>query len=448
VPPSKHSFSASIAVIGSGYVGLTAAACFASLGHSVVCSDVSAERIGRLQAGECPIVEAGLPELLTELRRGDLLRFTADNADAIRHADFVFFCLPTPEGAGGHADLTFVRDAARELRTDLKSGAIVINKSTVPIGTAEMVATEIGRADIFVASNPEFLAEGTALDDFLHADRVVVGSDTPGVAARVAALYEGVDGPVVLTDVRSAEAIKYASNAFLATKLAFINSMAALCEATGADVRRVADGMGLDSRIGGRFLTPGPGWGGSCFPKDTHALMRTARDAGEPFLLLEAAVAANNDHRARIVEKVVRAAGGDLQGRVIALWGLTFKAGTNDLRDSPAREMAVELARLGASVRAYDPTVAEGVVDDVLVCSSPLDAATDADVLLVATEWPEFADLDLTSVRAAMARPAIVDARNVLDGAAAVAAGFRYQGLGVPVSNDISVSSDVELAAS
>lgn len=437
----------SIAVIGSGYVGLTAAACFAELGHLVICTDVSTSRVADLEAGRCPIVEAGLPELLASLRGTDRLRFTSDNAAAVRGADFVFFCLPTPEGAGGHADLSFVRAAARELRDHFRPGTVVVNKSTVPIGTAEMVAAEIDRDDVFVASNPEFLAEGTALDNFLRADRIVVGADSPSVAQRVADLYAGVDAGVVLTDVRSAEAIKYASNAFLATKLAFVNSMAALCEATGADIRQVTLGMGMDKRIGHRFLSPGPGWGGSCFPKDTHALLQMAQDAGVPFAILEAAVTANDGHRHRIVEKVRHAVGGDLQRRVVALWGLTFKAGTNDLRDSPARGMAAELTAAGAIVRAYDPTVAEGVIDDVLVCSTPLDAATDADVLLVATEWQQFADQDLSEVASVMTHAAVVDARNILDVEAAIAAGFRYYGLGIPASGDITVRTPLALVA-
>jgi UDPglucose 6-dehydrogenase len=439
-----------IAVIGTGYVGLTASACFAYLGHTVICSDVSRSRIDQLREGHVSIVEVGLPEMVHQMREMGRLDFTTDNAEAVRDAEFVFLCLPTPQGGDGRADLSFVCRAAEEIGPFLLPDTVVINKSTVPVGTAQLVHEALLRSDVHVVSNPEFLAEGTALDDFLNPDRVVVGSASAGAAVRVAELYGGLSTRVIVTDAASAETIKYASNAFLAMKLAFVNSLAALCEATGADIRPVAEGVGADHRIGSAFLRPGPGWGGSCFPKDVNALIQTARDAGAPFPILETVVAANLGHTQRVVDKVRQAVNGELSGAVVALWGLTFKAGTDDMRDSPARHMAADLVARGATVKAYDPAVSVDLAD-IEVCESALAACEGADVLLVATEWPEFAVVPLDQAAQVMAGLAIVDARNLLDQQLARSVGFRYEGIGITDQTSLElldVNLDDAVAAS
>ncbi len=423
--------SRAVAVIGSGYVGLTLAACLASLGHRVVCTDVSIDRVGRLLQGDVPIVEEGLPELVGEMITADRLTFTIDNAAAAAASEFVFLCLPTPEGADGRADLSFVQHVAREIGPHLLPGSVVINKSTVPVGTAQLVEEMLGRDDVDVVSNPEFLAEGTALRDSLHPDRIVIGARSPGTARRVADLYgDSTPGQLILTDVLSSELIKYASNAYLATRLTFVNSMAEMCDAVGADIRAVTAGMGADRRIGSHFLRPGPGWGGSCFPKDTQALVRTAEGVGCDLSLVRVAIELNAEHTSRVAGKVAAIVGGVLAGRRVAMWGLTFKAGTDDLRDSPAVELANALKAEGAMVRAFDPTVSAPVVG-IEVCETMEDACAGADVLVVATEWPVFAGADLAAVGAVMTQRAIVDARNVLDPEAALLAGFDYAGIGL-----------------
>jgi UDPglucose 6-dehydrogenase len=427
----RRSDGARIAVIGSGYVGLTLAACLAHFGHQVECTDRSEARVERLSAGEVPIVEDGLTDVVQETVRQGRLRFDTDNRRAVAESDFVFLCLPTPHGADGQADLSFVLDVAEEIGPHVRSGAVVITKSTVPVGTATLVASALGRRDVHVVSNPEFLAEGTAVQDCLHPDRIVVGADSEPVARRVADLY-GPESAArsVLTDIASAELIKYASNAYLATRLTFVNAMAELCERVGADIGSVTAGMGLDHRIGGSFLQAGPGWGGSCFPKDTRALVHTADAFGCDLAVVKAAIASNADHTARIVDKVTDALDGVLRGRRIALWGLTFKAGTDDLRESPAMTIAQRLLDLGASVHAYDPTVEEGTFQGIEVHASPLSAATGASALLVATEWPEFAAVDLAELGAVMAGGAVMDARRMLDAAAVSDQGLVYHGLG------------------
>lgn len=420
-----------VVVIGSGYVGLTLASCLALLGHDVECTDVSIDRVLRLSRGDVPIVERGLPELVRDMLDAGRLRFGLDNVAAVSDAEFVFLCLPTPEGADGHADLSFVEAVAREIRSHLRPGATVVNKSTVPVGTAQRVAAIIDRDDIDVVSNPEFLAEGTALRDCLQPDRIIVGARTNDVARRVAALYSGTaPRHLILTDVTSAELTKYASNAYLATRLTFVNSIAEMCEVVGADIRSVVEGMGADQRIGHSFLKPGPGWGGSCFPKDTQALLRSAQSLGCDLSLVETAIAMNAKHTRRSLDKVIAAAGGDVTGKVIAVWGLAFKAGTDDLRSSPALEVATALALRGATVRAYDPAVQEHV-NPIELESSMEAACKGADVLLVSTEWPDFAAADLDQVGRLMSRRVIVDARNVLDEHKAIAAGFQYIGVGL-----------------
>ena len=422
-----------IAVIGSGYVGLTLSASLALLGHEVECTDHSLERITQLAQGQLPIVEEGVAEVVGQMLAAGRLRFASDNGLAAERADFVFLCLPTPMGADGWADLSFVQKVAAEIGPRLRPGATVITKSTVPVGTGEMVRDTLARDDVQVASNPEFLAEGSALRDCLHPDRIVVGASSEAVARNVADLY----GPfahsrLILTDIPSAELIKYASNAYLAVRLTFVNSMAEICETTGADIRSVVAGMGSDHRIGKAFLRPGPGWGGSCFPKDTEALVRTAGSLGCDLSLVETAIAANARHTQRVVNKVAAIVDGQVAGKRIAVWGLTFKAGTDDRRQSPALEIARQLVALGASVHAYDPTVPAGIVQGLEVHSSAISACRDADALIVGTEWAEFGSVDLAVLGAVMSRRVILDTRNVIDPAAAVSEGFTYAGIGIP----------------
>ena len=426
----------SIGVVGAGYVGLTTAACLAHLGHDVVCGDLDAEKVRRLTKGESPILEEGLDDLIVEGLRSGRLRFVVGAAAAATGAEFVFLCVATPQGADGRADLSAIDAAAREVAPVLLPGAVVVNKSTVPVGSTERVDRVLREggavADVGVASNPEFLREGTAVRDFLHPSRVVVGAEDAAVGARVAELYRGVHAPVLVTDPASAEMVKYASNAFLATKISFVNAIANLCEAVNADIREVVLGMGYDPRIGFEFLHPGPGWGGSCFPKDTAALLSTADEAGYDFALLRGAITSNQDQRERMVAKVRDACGGTLAGARVAVWGLTFKANTDDLRDSPAVAIATSLVEAGATVRAYDPAAGEaaGEIAGVEVATDPYDACADADALAVLTEWDQFRWLDFERVAASMRRAQLVDTRNLLDPAAMRRLGFGYQGVG------------------
>lgn len=419
-----------IGIIGTGYVGLTTGAVMAHLGHRVVCADIDDSKVQRLNRAELHIYEQGLQELVVEGLRSGRLRFVVGAAEAARDCEFAFLCVQTPQGDAGEADLTWVLAAARELSTVLPGGATVINKSTVPVGTAAKVADAIGRDDIVVASNPEFLREGTAVADCLHPDRIVVGAPSQATAAAVAALYVGIDAPAVLTDVTSAEMIKYASNAFLAVKLSYVNEIAHLCERVGADVLDVVKGMGYDQRIGREALRPGPGWGGSCLPKDTAALSYMAAQAEAEAGVLRAAMTANERQFDRVVGKVVAAVGGAVEGRRIAVWGLTFKANTDDLRASPAITVVQRLMSLGARVTAHDPMVDRSPVDGVAVVGDPLSACEAADVLVVLTEWPAFALVDLAEAHQRMAGGSIVDARNLLDPAAARRNGFHYTGVG------------------
>ena len=421
-----------IAVIGTGYVGLSSGACFAHLGHVVTCVDVVQLKIDNLNKGILPIVETGLKELVAEGVAAGKLIFTTDVVSAVKNADVVFLCVPTPEGADGSADLSYIQTAARTLSPLLRSGAIVVNKSTVPVGSTKVVERELKRPDIAVVSNPEFLREGSAIQDFLHPDRVVVGSDNQEAAIAVGALYEKVGAPVVVTDPASAETIKYAANAFLATKISYINAVAAICEGVGADINDVVLGLGYDKRIGHEFLRPGPGWGGSCFPKDTKAMVKIAQDAGYDFGLLKGVITVNDQQYGRIVDKIRAAAGGTLKGKKIASWGLTFKALTDDLRDSPAVEIITRLLADGASVTVFDPTVtvAPKGLDAITVCSSPLEACAGADVIAVLTEWDDFRWVSPVDAAGAVSVKQIVDARNLLDRSEWRRAGFEYQGIG------------------
>jgi UDPglucose 6-dehydrogenase len=427
-----------VAVIGAGYVGLTTAACLASLGHDVVCADIDAERVARLSQGDIPIREEGLPELVNAGLAENRLSFVVGAANAVRGAELVFLCVPTPQGDNGEADLSYVEVAAREIAPVLASGAVVVNKSTMPVGSTRRVQQILGESGarldrVTVASNPEFLREGAAVRDFLNPDRIVIGCDDPAAAVRISDLYRAIRAPVLVTDPASAEMIKYASNAFLATKISFINAIANLCEAVDADVREVALGMGYDKRIGFEFLHPGPGFGGSCFPKDTAALLFTALQAGYDFGLLNGVQDVNRAQHERMVDKIVHAAGGDIDGLTIAVWGLTFKADTDDLRDSPALVISGRLIELGAKVRGYDPAIEAGssrITLGIEVCADPIEACDGASVLAVLTEWDEFRWLDFDRVRSTMAVSAIVDARNLLDPAALRRRGFVYTGVG------------------
>jgi UDPglucose 6-dehydrogenase len=421
-----------VAIIGTGYVGLTTGAYLASLGHTVVCADVVPEKVAQLSKGKVPILEAGLDELVREGLDSGRLSFVLGGETAVKGAEFVFLCVPTPQGDDGSADLSYVRQAAEDVAPHLEAEAVVINKSTVPVGSTRIVEQALQRDDVFVVSNPEFLREGSAVHDCLHPDRIVIGSDDQAAAMRVAGLFENLKAPLVITDPASAETIKYASNAFLATKVSFVNALANVCEAVGADVREVVLGMGYDKRIGFEFLKPGPGWGGSCFPKDTKAMVRIAEDHGYDFGLLRGVIDVNDEQYERMVAKVVRACGGDVTSKVVAAWGLTFKARTDDLRDSPALEVIRRLQERGATVRAYDPGADRDAprLAGIEVGDDPYGICEGADVLAVLTEWDEFRWLDFAKVAGLMKAAVIVDTRNLLEPAAIRRRGFTYEGVG------------------
>ncbi|GAA3458342.1 UDP-glucose dehydrogenase family protein [Saccharothrix longispora] len=424
---------ARIGVIGAGYVGLTTAACFARLGHTVVCADVDEAKVSALSRASVGAHEPRLAELVAEGLGTGRLRFVLGNRAALADVDFVFVCVPTPTGPDGAADLTFVDAVLDEARGTVGPDCVIVIKSTVPAGTTERVAAVIDRP---VVSNPEFLREGHAVDDFLRPQRVVVGAPGPRGAAgreaavRVAELYAGTGAPAIVTDSASAELVKYASNCFLAMKLSYVNSLAELCERVGADVSDVTEGMSLDDRIGGAFLSPGPGWGGSCFPKDTRALLSTAESLDVDFPLLRATIDTNHAQAHRVVG-LVRDAVGPLRGARLALLGLTFKAGTDDLRDSPALATATLLAAEGAVLTGYDPCVSADC-GPVRVLPSAEEAARDADALVILTEWPEFADLDWEDMASTMTGRSVVDTRNLLPPAKVTEAGFHLVPLGRP----------------
>jgi UDPglucose 6-dehydrogenase len=418
---------------------LTTSACLAHLGHDVVAADLDSERVARLNKGDVPILEEGLPRLVSEGLASRRLRFVVGAAKAARDVELVFICVATPQGDDGSADMAYVEAAAREIAPVLAPGTVVVNKSTMPVGGTRFVQRVLheaggGQLDrVTVASNPEFLREGQAVRDFLNPDRIVIGCDDPEAAVKVTDLYRSVRAPVIVTDPASAEMIKYASNAFLATKISFINAIANLCEAVDADVREVALGMGYDPRIGFQFLHPGPGYGGSCFPKDTAALLYTARLHGYDFELLQGVIDVNRHQYERTVDKIRNAVGGSFEDRTVGAWGLTFKADTDDLRDSPALHILRRVLAEGGAVRAYDPAageLAEEHLPGLQICTDPYQVAEDADVLAVLTEWDEFRWKDFDRVLAVMRRPAIVDARNLLDPAALRRRGFTYIGIG------------------
>ncbi|MEU4674018.1 UDP-glucose/GDP-mannose dehydrogenase family protein [Amycolatopsis sp. NPDC023774] len=427
-----------IGIVGAGYVGLTSAACFARLGYQVTCVDTDESKVDALGRGEVPIAEPGLPELVAQGLADGTLVFTTAQAE-LHGTDVVFLCLPTPPDGEGRPDLGVLEQVLPQLGRILRPGCVLVTKSTVPVGTAARVPRLLGRGDLPVVSNPEFLREGHSVEDFLHPDRVVIGTDPPAApsAHRVEKLYEPTGAPVVRTDTASAELAKYASNAFLAVKLSYVNVLAELCERFGADVGEVARTMGLDARIGPEFLVPGPGWGGSCLPKDTSALLHAADAAGVDFGILRDAVRVNARQRARAVrtvrEAVTGSPSGSLAGTRIGLLGLAFKAGTGDLRDSPALAIAIALARHGAELTAHDPAVeAVPELDAVQVVDDPYLVAKDAAALVVLTEWPEFRDLDWARLAAATARPVVVDTRNLLHPEMLANAGFTHFGVGRP----------------
>jgi UDPglucose 6-dehydrogenase len=436
VKESELGRSERIAVIGAGYVGAVTAAVLAHFDHRVVLAESDVNRYQLLADGKSPIVERDLEELLQAGLASGKLRVVNSAVAAAAGAEFVFLCVPTPQGDDGSADLTAVRAVIDEIRPVLGSQAVLVIKSTVPAGTAALVTKMIDRADVSVVSNPEFLREGSAVADSLRPDRIVVGVDDQSVARRVAGLFDATNAPLIVTSAVTSETIKYAANAFLATKLSYINSIATLCEAAGADVRDLIVALGYDKRIGFDFLSPGPGWGGSCLPKDTAALVSIAESFGYDFAMLRAVIAQNEDHADRVVEKIRRAAGGTLDGVAVALWGLTFKANTDDRRDSPAVGIAHRLLSEGAKLRAYDPTVPPGAgeldLDGVALFASPYDACSGAHVVAILTEWEEFRYVDFLKVGELMAAPALVDARNLLDPSALRAAGFTYIGVGRP----------------
>ena len=423
---------ARIAVFGAGYVGLVSGACFAELGHDVVVRDVLSDRIDALRAGRIPIHEPGLDELIE--RNAGRLSFTLDVQEALRDAEFAFVAVGTPPTYSGDADLSAVWTVVDEL-PKLDQDLALVMKSTVPVGTGEKVRANLevrGLGRIGYVSNPEFLAEGTAVSDFTHPDRVVVGAFEPEHAQRVAALYDGIETTVVTTDVASAEMIKLASNAFLTTRVSFINEIANVCELVGADVLDVARGIGLDHRLGSHFLRAGIGWGGSCFGKDVSALKQLAGNSGYHFQLLSAVIEVNELQKRRVVAKLEKHLG-KLRDRCIAVLGLAFKPGTDDLRDAPSLVLASRLLAEGADVRAWDPVADAGhLLHGVTFCDSYLEALQGADAAVIVTEWPELVGLLGRDARDAMRNPLIVDGRNLLDPAAARAAGFRYEGVGRP----------------
>lgn len=423
---------ARIAVVGAGYVGLSTAVALAHMGHGVTCGEIDEAKVAMLSSGRPTIVEDGLEEMLrTELASGRL-RFTVGASSAVEGAEFVFLCVPTPRLPDGSADTSMLESVVTEIGKDLDSGAVIVNKSTVPVGSTLVVERLLQRRDVSVVSNPEFLREGNAMHDALHPERIVVGAADQRAAARVGALFAVTHAPLIVTDAATAETIKYASNAFLATKLSFVNSIAGLCEVVGADVRDVLLGMAYDSRIGFDYLKPGPGWGGSCLPKDTRALLYIAEEAGFDFDMLKSVVEANDRQIAQVVEKISMAAGGTLAGAPVAVWGLTFKAGTDDRRDSPAVEVTRRLLAGGARVVAYDPTVSGEVPElpGLVTTKDPYAACQGAVVLAVLTEWDELRWLDFDKVRECLARPSVVDGRNVLDPSALRRLGFTYSGIG------------------
>ncbi len=403
-----------VAVLGMGYVGLTTALGFAKIGHEVIGIETNELRLETLKQGKLPIFEPGLDLELVNSLKNSQLKLTGKLGDATEHADFYFICVSTPQSDSGEADLTFVQAVYGDLVGAIKPESIIVLKSTVPVGTGDQLIYSASRKDIYYASNPEFLREGSALDDFINPDRVLVGAQNTEVASKVMSLYEAIDAPKIITSVKSAELIKYAANAYLASRLSFVNDLAALCEQVGANIDDVVMGMGSDLRIGSSFLKPGPGWGGSCFPKDTRALVAVARQNKVELRIVESAIEANDNAFDRVVSRVSGLLGGDLNGKVIAVLGLAFKANTDDTRDSPALEVINRLLIAGATVRAFDPVATAPTDSKFIQTSTVLEAVTGAEALLVLTEWAEFREIDPQAVSDAMKGSVVLDTRRVL----------------------------------
>ena len=425
---------AKIAVIGAGYVGITTAVCFSHLGHDVVVADQSESRVESLRSGDCPIFEVDLPEFLSKALLGSRLSFSNSNTDSVNDADFVFLCLPTPQSADGTADISILFAVIDEVRSSLKINSILVTKSTVPIGTSKTIVERLNRTDVEVVSNPEFLREGSAIFDFLNPDRVVIGARNNEVAKRVSRLYTDFISEFVFTSNESAEVIKYASNSFLAMKVSFINSIAAICELADADIFEVTEGIGSDKRIGRSFLSPGPGWGGSCFPKDSIALLRTSQHLGFDFSMLSTVIKANDDQFRRVASKIVNVKRQTTDALRVCVLGLTFKSGTDDMRDSPALSIIHLLKMDGVVIKAYDPKVtkesSETIGPEVEIVDNMDDAISGADVIAILTEWEEFQTLDPENVAKLVRERNIVDGRNVLNPVQWKSSGFAYTGVG------------------
>ena len=430
-----------ILVLGAGYVGLVSAACFAEFGHRVICVDKDQGKVDRLRRGEIPIFEPGLEQLVAKNMQAGRLGFENDLAIAIAAADAVFIAVGTPTRRGdGHADLTYVYNAVREIAPLIKRYTVIVTKSTVPVGTGRTIEKLLRdtnpSAEFDVCSNPEFLREGSAIGDFMRPDRVVIGCDTERAASVMKALYRPLsltETPLVLTSLETAELTKYASNAFLAVKITFINEIADLCEVVGADVQAVAKGMGLDGRIGRKFLHAGPGYGGSCFPKDTTALARTAQDAGTPIRIVETVIDINAKRKRAMAQRVIAACGGSVSGKTVAVLGLTFKPNTDDMRDSVSLDVVPMLQAAGARISAFDPAgmqEAKSLLPGVDWCDDPYATMAGADALVILTEWNEFRALNLDQVKMLLKQPVLIDLRNIYRPDEMRAAGFRYTSIG------------------
>ena len=430
-----------IAMLGSGYVGLVSGTCFADFGHKVTCIDVDTDKIDRLQAGIMPIYEPGLKELVAKNVKEKRLSFTTSLKKGMDKADAVFIAVGTPSRRGdGHADLRFVYQAAEEIAREIKSYTVVVTKSTVPVGTGDAVEDIIRKtnpdAAFAVVSNPEFLREGAAISDFKRPDRIVIGTMDQQARDVMTDIYRPLylnQSPLVFTDRRTSELIKYAGNAFLAMKITFINEMADLCEAVGGNVQDVARGIGLDNRIGSKFLHAGPGYGGSCFPKDTQALARTAQEANAPVRLVETTIQVNSDRKKAMAQRIVKACGGSVDGKTIGILGLTFKPNTDDMRDAPALDIIPALQQAGAKIRAHDPEGmehAKSMLSNVTFCEDAYEAAHGADAVVIVTEWDTYRALDLGQLKDEMKTPVMVDLRNIYRSSEMIRAGFSYSGIG------------------
>lgn len=434
-----------IAIIGTGYVGLVSGACFSEFGIDVTCIDVDVEKISDLQNGKIPIYEPGLEDLVDKNVSAQRLHFTNNLGEAVSEADAVFIAVGTPSRRGdGHADLSYVFAAAKEIANAMKGYTVVVNKSTVPVGTGReverVIRAECPDADFDVISNPEFLREGSAIEDFMRPDRVVIGVETKRAQELMNDLYRPlhlIQTPILFTKLETAELVKYATNAFLATKITFINEVADLCEKVGANVHDIAKGMGLDGRIGNKFLHAGPGYGGSCFPKDTLAMVRTAQSAGVDLSIVEAVVEANKIRKKDMAKRIIKACGGSVEGKTITLLGVTFKPNTDDMRDSPSLDIIPMLSEAGAIIRAYDPAgmeEAKPLLQNVNWCEDTYEALDGADALVIVTEWNEFRSLNFDRIKEILKGLVVVDLRNIYDPKTMTDAGFQYSSIGRPLN--------------